>query len=230
MTTDKNGTIPPKEEKSVADGGTLITFTDPHSLLEICRSAAGGAVSDLEQDFLDRCLYSSGVVLVRLGAVLDRKNKKLECVAQQIAYSNNRIETEMTQKEKKTRRAFTSTMPYLFTKLDFHVVSGGEVWKYSRGLESHTQSISISIYTKPKKVGRKRLIDTLTASAASEATNYNDVTNLDEIEEAHIGKSVMSCSKGNSVLCLSLFCFYAPISFSLLCPTLSSFTPAYAGL
>lgn len=132
---------------------------------------------------------------MRIGAVLDKKSKKLECVVQQVAFSNGRVETQLTAElkgEKKKKRVLTSSMPYLFTKLDFHVISGGEVWKYSRALESYTQSIGVTIYTKPKKVGRKRLIDTLTATAASEATNYNDISNLDDLEEAHIDKALTS--------------------------------------
>lgn len=132
---------------------------------------------------------------MRVGAVLDKKNKKLELVAQQIAYSGGRAETQLSAElkgNKNRRRKMSSAMPYLFNKLDFHVVSGGEVWRYSRALESYTQAISVSIYTKPKKVGRKRLIDTLTANAATEATNYNDVRNIDELDDAHIEKALTS--------------------------------------
>ena len=172
-----------------------LTYTNPHTLLDICRTAAGGAIADLEQDFLDRCVYCSGVILLRIGLVLDKKMKRLECVAQQISYSNGVVDTEVTfasRAEKSLKRNFSSSMPFLLNRLDFHVVSAGEVWKYSRALESYTQPITVAVTTRPKKVGRKRLIDTLTATAANEAVNYDDISNLDELSETHLTDKVLT--------------------------------------
>lgn len=193
----------PVGEKRDEDGQGIpeICYINPHALLDICRTAAGGAVSDLEQDFLDRCLYSSGIVLMRVGAVLDKSAKKLECVAQQIAFSGGRVETGMSVQlraaGKKGKRPATSTMPYLFNQLDFHIVSRGEVWKYNRALEGYTQPISVAVTSRPKKVGRKRMLDTLTATAAQEAFNYDDINNIDELEDLNIGEneySVFDCA------------------------------------
>lgn len=47
-----------------------------------------------------RYLYTGGIVLMRIGAWLDEKAKKLECVVQQIGFSNGIVEMEKSDRKK----------------------------------------------------------------------------------------------------------------------------------